>query len=451
MVIALFVGIALASPAEVRCRPGAKAPLDLTQLTHAQLSTLAGDLVPMVEEAAGATFHTPPIVGPIDAEGLADVLESETRRVVDNLYDAPPYMLDALARQSRFQVPGILGKYIPATGRVVLGLGPLAAAIDDPSKALDAACLVLAHELTHALQDQVADHGSRFGTVTDIDAFNGLRAVSEGHAVFVEERVAERLGTTDVFWTLARGQGWGPGGLERPQAFKVWALYGQGRAFVRHHHAMGGSPHLWSVLRQPPPRTSMIFRPETYAPAVPSTPSWGEALAGVEQKLTRGDWAVVAGPVGEYDLRDDVAGLDPDEVGDILSHLVHGHQRDLAMPDREAHIRILDFDSPAAPYHWLELLSKGQDALAAALSTPGNAWSVQVVPYDTIEGDAVIRRIVAPQAPHASALETDSVWVVRGTRLVVVQAQRFRPGLRMDWTLEEVFARLAPPPPAQGP
>lgn len=343
-------------------------------------------------------------------------------------------------------MPGILGKYAPGTGQVYLGLQPLARAVQaslSPDQTLAAVCLVLAHELAHALQDQGAGVGGRFTQVPDMDAFNGLRAVTEGHAVFVEEQVAEKLGLVDVFWKLNRHQGWGPDGLEEPAAFALWGLYGQGRRFVRHWHAQGGHDKVWEALKQPPPRTSMIFRPETWSGAVHERPAWGARLDGVEQKLTKGDWAVVAGPVGEYDLRADVAGLPDPEVDAILEHLVHAHQQDLAMPDRQAHIRVLDFDEPSAPYRYIELLARGQESMAAALSRSGEAWTVTVVPYEAIQGDAVVRRVVAPKAPHPSRLETQSVWVVRGTRLVVVQVQRFRPGLRMDWTLEEVFARLA--------
>ena len=91
---------------------------------------------------------------------------------------------------------------------------------------------------------------------------------------------------------------------------------------------------------------------------------------------------------------------------------------------------------------YLELLEKGQDAMAKARSAGGKKWSVSVVPYDVISGDASVRRVIAPVGAHSSAVETQSVWVVRGNRLVVVNVSGFRPGLRMDWTLEEVYRRL---------
>jgi hypothetical protein len=419
---------------------------DATKLTLPHLKSMADDLIPMIEEAAGAKYERAPIIGTTDAQGLADILESEALEVMRNLYDAPDHLIAEMARQSRFSVPGILGKYAPATGSVYLGLAPISHSIAsselEPEQTLDAACLVLAHELAHALQDQRAGHSELFAKVTDMDAFNALRGVSEGHAVYIEERVAEKLGLIDVFWELNKGQGWGPAGLEKPQAFALWGLYGQGRTFIRYQYDLKGEDWVWEVMKTPPPKTSMIFRPDTYAPTATPPPPWGEALAGVEQKLTRGDWAVVAGPVGEYDLRGDMAGMDADAVNDILGHLVVAQQRDLAMPNRAGQIRILEFDEADAPYQYIKLLEEGQQAMADAMSTPDHEWSVEVVPYDTIEGDAVIRRVVAPVRAHSSLTESQSVWVVRGQRLVVVHAQRFRPGLRMDHTLEEVFARL---------
>ena len=80
--------------------------------------------------------------------------------------------------------------------------------------------------------------------------------------------------------------------------------------------------------------------------------------------------------------------------------------------------------------------------MAKARSVRGTQWSVTVSPYDAISGDAAVRRVIAPVGAHASSVETQSVWVVRGQRLVVVNVSGFRPGLRMDWTLEEVYRRL---------
>ena len=92
-----------------------------------------------------------------------------------------------------------------------------------------------------------------------------------------------------------------------------------------------------------------------------------------------------------------------------------------------------------------------QEQLAAAISTEARPVDVTVTPYAEIEGDAVIRRVIAPRGAHRSAHEQQSVWVVRGHTMVVVNVQGFKPGLRMDRALQEVFRRLGEPSPEETP
>jgi hypothetical protein len=151
---------------------------------------------------------------------------------------------------------------------------------------------------------------------------------------------------------------------------------------------------------------------------------------------------VINSHLGEYALRMDTAGLDFERVGNVLSHVQNSHRLQAYRPGREAEVRILDFDSSEPAEAYLKLLEEGQEDMAKARSAYGLEWSVTVTPYGAIKGDAAIRRVIAPVGPHSSSIEVQSVWVVRGARLVVVNVTGFRPGLRMDWALEEVYRRL---------
>ena len=212
--------------------------------------------------------------------------------------------------------------------------------------------------------------------------------------------------------------------------------------FIEEFMSRGGLGATWQPIIAPPATTTMLFRPETYAPEYALNDQYAEVLTGVEQKLTKGEWAVVNSHLGEYTLRTDTAGLDEKSVNEVLAHLVNAHRIEAIRDDRKADIRILDFDEVEAPKRYLDLLIAGQEAMANARSSPARKWTVTVKPYDAISGDAVVRRVIAPVGAHASAIETQSVWVLRGKRLVVVNVYGFRPGLRMNWALEEVFTRL---------
>src|SRR5262249_58049133 len=58
--------------------------------------------------------------------------------------------------------------------------------------------LLVAHELTHALQDQQLDLLARLSALADQDRLHTFNARIEGHAVFVHERIGEELGYTDA-------------------------------------------------------------------------------------------------------------------------------------------------------------------------------------------------------------------------------------------------------------
>ena len=78
-------------------------------------------------------------------------------------------------------------------------------------------------------------------------------------------------------------------------------------------------------------------------------------------------------------------------------------------------------------------------------------------PFDQVAGDVAARRNSAVVGLSGTRLERYSAWVVRGNTLVVVLTEDFRPGLRLGWAIDAVFARLdaarmgAPLPPPRRP
>jgi len=419
---------------------------DLETLTEDDLMSMALDLKPLVERESGLVFEGFPTFRRADHAEFRESLQFESEVVVRRLYDAPENVLDQMIQAQGSG--GIVGKYgikdkvIFLNTRSTAGL--VAVSKLPPEKMKDAVCLVLAHEMTHALQDQAADLGRQLENFPDMDAFNGMRGVTEGHASFVEKRVAMAMGLEDIFWQLKEGgQGWGREGLIEPSAYETFALYGQGMYFMDHIYEHRGTKGVWEVIQKPPGTTTMLYRFDQYSPSYPVPSKYIQTLKGIEQWLTKGDWAVINAHLGEYFLRKDTAGLDEDKIGAILAHLEGAHQIHALRRDREAEIRVLDFDNASAPYEYIQLLQAGQEKIAAAKSAAsGVPWVVDVTPYEAIQGDAVVRRVVAPKGAHASRTESQSVWVVRGKRLVVVNVSGFRPGLRMDWALEEVYKRM---------
>lgn len=436
---------------------------DVAAMTDEDLDRLVAFLVPHVEAAAEARFTTIPPGRIGSAEALREVFEVETRQIVQKIYDVPPDVVDALARGARGGIPGLLGKYAASTGAVYLT--PQAFADGRPAGAArDAALLVLAHELVHALQDQVAGTDRTLGALEDLDHFDGFRAATEGQANWVTLRVARALGLEDAFWALSRGQGWGPDGLIVPAAFPVFMLYGQGMFLCDHHAEQGGAEAVWRLVREPPRSTTMVFRPERYAPSIALPVDLRGVLRGVEELLTaKIVWVPADTLLGEGPLRADLVGLPSDRVAAALEGLAWAFERKMyseggpSAGPRSASVRVLAFTDAATAQGFTDLMSEGLEAQAAARteaeatlaavqpSVQARKWVVEAVPYDRVAGDRVVRRVVGPLSASGARLaveEEQSLWVVRGPLVVIVGVSGFRPGNRLDRAVDEIFVRL---------
>jgi hypothetical protein len=436
---------------------------DVSAMTEEDLDRLVAFLVPHVEAAAEARFTTipPGRLGSTDA--LRGVFEVETRQIVQAIYEVPPEVVDALARGARGGVPGLLGKYAASTGAVYLT--PQAFADGrSAGAARDAALLVLAHELVHALQDQVAGIDRTLGALEDLDHFDGFRAATEGQANWVTLRVARALGLEDAFWALSRGQGWGPDGLLVPAAFPVFMLYGQGMFMCDHHAEKGGAEAVWRLVREPPRSTTMVFRPERYAPSLALPVDLRGVLRGVEELLTaKIVWVPADTVLGEGPLRGELVGLPSERVGAALEGLTWAFERKMyseggpSAGPRSASVRVLSFADAAGAQGFTDLMSEGLEAQAAARteaeaslaavesSVQARKWVVEAVPYDRVAGDRVVRRVVGPLSATGARLaveEEQSLWVVRGPVVVIVGVSGFRPGNRLDRAVDEIFVRL---------
>jgi hypothetical protein len=161
-----------------------------------RLQQTVDELVGLVEKHAGLTFLRPPKVRATKAREWRELVRRE--RGLES------------AREVFEASVGSFGVYLPATDEVVLSpmvVAPLLQRVDDDAPrhvregiALQRATVV--HELVHALQEQRFALPSRLAKTADEDRdeVRRLEFVIEGHAVLVEERIAEReLGLDDFF------------------------------------------------------------------------------------------------------------------------------------------------------------------------------------------------------------------------------------------------------------
>lgn len=417
-------------------------PDDLDEPT---LNAIVAELVPLVEQAAGVAFETPPHARLGRIVDMRGILRNEFLLVFAEMYDVPDFVLEQLADQAEQSAPGIVGKWGIQTA--VLYLSPEAVARVTESAGLppedvgDVARLVLAHEMAHGLQQQVAPWGDI--ALRDSDHLDAERGVTEGHANWVEKRVADALGLDEARNALNLSQGWSEDGPTGLGSFELWALYGQGMRFVDHHYQRGGLDAVWTVVREPPASTSMLFRPETYAPSLPDSALDPAVFDGVAEQLTEGRWIPVRSRVGEITLRKELIAYPADDVDLVLSHLVDAIGEEALRDDRSADLRVLVFDGPEWPLWFIDLVgapppeAPGEEVPD---DVPMPEWTFEITPVDGLEG-AVNRRIGL--AGMGVRFEANEVLVPRGDTLYVVRVTGFRPGLRMGRAVDQLLTAAA--------
>ncbi len=419
------------------------------------LDAYVDEIVPLVEKHAGRKFDEPPPLEVFDPEAFAQYVGRESKLIMDAIYqDTPEPIRQAQADEAaKAQMGGLFGKYGLFDGKTYIvpqSIEMAGAALDgeDGSDGADRlAKLVIAHEITHALQNQEYDGRDQLGDIVDLDHFHGWSAVSEGGANYVAYQVAKDLGLEEEFWILSSHQGWGKDGLEQPFAYEIWMRYGKGMEMLTEVVAQGGMEAFWQWHAEPPVSSSMIFRPQTYSTELPERPLELDAvLRGTEQSLTRGDWMVSNTRLGEYALRGEAIRTGKEaELDEVLAHLVDAQHLDLTLPDRTGDIRVLVFDGEQPARDYLALLRAEQTVegqlLAKMIGRPVEVTYEELSGLD-VEVDASLKRTQRIQGGSGTWQEEYTAWVVRGPYIVAVTAQNFRPGLRLKRTLVAVLESL---------
>ncbi|MBI5686038.1 MAG: hypothetical protein HZC54_13280 [Verrucomicrobia bacterium] len=178
--------------------------------------------------------------------------------------------------------------------------------------------MILAHELTHVLQDQHF-HLKQWPLKRkdNDDLVTAHMAVLEGDATMVMEKVYKRVSKlrttlTDLGNALAQDTG----KLQRaPRYFRDMLLfpYQEGRAFVEELERMGGPELVNSAFRKPPVTTAQVLHPKKFhpkreppAPCAPDTtaePGWRRLSAN-----TVGEFGVIV-LLRQFDHESDAAAV----------------------------------------------------------------------------------------------------------------------------------------------
>lgn len=305
--------------------------------TAEEAAAFVKEMVPLVEKAAGKRFKQPPEFKLVDREAMAEILEREFIPQFKNLMPGmPEEQIEQEAEvQAEIFAKAMLGKYGFRDGVLYLmprNVEPLLKLMKVEEKHTKAVIrIIVAHELTHVLQDQQIDLKEKLQSVKSVDESQAFNAAIEGHAVFIQDMVGRELKLDDGVIEVSRLFAAGALELEDPAMEIVSKListqfeqiYLGGRKFIDYHYQKGGNKAIWELLASPPVKTSMIAKPETYSPLREKKPDYAKILEGLEKDFGDRKWTVTNMEIGEIMMRSAYAALEEKEREEIISKVVH--------------------------------------------------------------------------------------------------------------------------------
>ncbi|MDO8185114.1 hypothetical protein Q5424_05890 [Conexibacter sp. JD483] len=383
-----------------------------------------------VEQLRGLRFKRPVSVtvmtpAEVEAYGVRDEQASESRERVEAGEElmkllgllAPDVDMDAVT--ASIYGEQVAGFYDPRTERLALveGVG-----IDD---------VTLAHELTHALEDQHFDlqrlggtgESSDSGTSSDDDRSSGESGLVEGSATAVMLRYLQRYPGALTFGDALDQLGAASGSTPLPPYIMSSLLfpYEQGEQFVEALLARGGWSTVNTALRSRPPLTTAdLYEPSRWfartRPASLSLPA-GDAAGPGWRLLERST-------LGEFDLRAVLAEAIGARAAATLSGGWQGgryalwRQGPLPAPDcaapcmqRDAFTLRLRFDSPAAA----GAVAAAFGSWLAAEHDARRAAAAELAPRRAVDS-------AARGAPASGAVATATRWTLAGGTAAVTSA-----------------------------
>jgi hypothetical protein len=288
----------------------------------------------LVEKYTGKKFEKLPPVKLINRNELAEILLEELKpqytKEFPNYTKEQIHLISLI--HSKTKSISFLGKYQENDGTLYLmptNLNPmLQLARIDKKHTQPILRLLVAHELTHALQDQETQL-KRFDQIDKFDEKLAFAATIEGHAVFVQNKIAEELGLQDSMSELLRFLSSESVTFREPllevtkniNSIQDEQKYIEGEKFIRYHHELGGNERVWEILAHPPAKTSMIIHPESYNSAKLAEIDYASLFENFEQVFGEGDWVSQNTEIGEMSLYSFLANLNESDREEMISQI----------------------------------------------------------------------------------------------------------------------------------
>jgi hypothetical protein len=204
-----------------------------------------------------------------------DANYTDTFRTFDNAKFESLFLIgedrDSLAVQNTNRGSNVLGFYSPRNDSIVVVSGSTPPELKDE--------LTLAHELTHALQDQVYNLSSYDRPTRErFSAYNGL---FEGDSHYTERLYRQRC---DADWNCLSLPSDGGSPDTSDIHFGVYFLnffpYSDGPPFIEYHRDRGGWDRIDAMYDDPPASSEQVIYPEKYGEDQPTNVSLADRHGG---------------------------------------------------------------------------------------------------------------------------------------------------------------------------
>lgn len=371
-------------------------------LTSAQAESYVAQLVPIVEKMSGRKFRTHPKVRITSAKAVIQILTEELvpqcRRLQPQRSDSE--ILQSAKTSATAVSNNLLGKYGTQTSTLYIIQENFRPRMLDcriaPSHEQALVKLIIAHELTHALQDQYVGLARLLNSATTADQSLAISSTLEGHAVFVQEKIAQYLGlsASQKEYTRAIGVAVGADPLGNIigtlEARIVSDTYLEGKSFIAWQMKKGGNELVWKILAQPPVKSSMILHPETYSSAEAAAIDYRALLTGLEKNFELQKWNTANTEVGEMQLRALYSDLAPNVRDSVLEQLVHAQALTAVQGTSCVYVTVLTVKKPGLFPEFISGLDELCKRNVALINSSGGAKidSLSVGEFNSIKSDA---------------------------------------------------------------
>jgi hypothetical protein len=227
--------------------------------------TMIIEILPLVEKHTGWKIADLPRFRLVTREQYGKAMAQEIAPLLREREPAlsEAHALAAAESAARAQAAGLLGKYSALSGTIFLLPGNLQPTVRrmgvEHRFVRDLIEVIIAHEMTHTAQDRRHPSRAMLGACPDDEARDAYAMLTEGHAMFIQERIAAELRLNEAAAQLAQRM------LEETVSGKAsWGRYLAGKKFVQAAYARGGLLLVQRLFLRPPRTRGQVLEPETY-------------------------------------------------------------------------------------------------------------------------------------------------------------------------------------------